>query len=123
MLTTNIYDWLLEKHSIAIRGKKWYWCLFTRVIDMALVNASILYRNIHRCNSMTMKDFRRAVTVKYLKLGIGRKVLKGRPYSFASTSKFDVSDDVRYGRVIEAGEMPKDAADLKVANQDHLHFV
>lgn len=22
------HDWLLEKHHIPIRGKKWYWCLY-----------------------------------------------------------------------------------------------
>ena len=71
------HDWLLQKHTIAIRSKNWYWCLYTRIIDMELVNASILYRNIHGCNSMTIKDFRRAVFVKYLKLRIGRKVLNG----------------------------------------------
>ncbi|KAG5888414.1 hypothetical protein JTB14_016318 [Gonioctena quinquepunctata] len=27
--------WLLEEQSIAIRGKKWYWCLITRIVDMA----------------------------------------------------------------------------------------
>ena len=67
-----------------------------RIIDMTLVKASILYRNIHGCDSMTIKDFRRTVSVKYLKLGIGREVLKGRPYRFPSTSKIDVSDDVHY---------------------------
>ena len=47
---------------------------------------------------MTLKDFRRVVSVTYLKLWIGRKVLKGHPYSFPSTSKIDV-DDVRYDRI------------------------
>lgn len=93
------HDWLLEKHSIAIRGKKWYWCLFTRMIDMALVNASIIYRNIHGSDSMTMKDFRRAVAIKYLKLGIGKIVLKSRPYSFPSTSRSTVIDDIRYDKI------------------------
>lgn len=69
-------DWLLEKPSIAIRGKIWYWCLFKWIIDMALVNRSILYRNIQGSNSITMKDFWKTIAVNYLKLGIGKKVLK-----------------------------------------------
>lgn len=40
------HDWLLEKHGIAIRGKKWYWCLFIRIIDMAIVNGFVLYNMI-----------------------------------------------------------------------------
>ena len=41
------HDWLLEKHSISIRGKKWYWSIFTRILDMAVVNSFVLYRLIH----------------------------------------------------------------------------
>jgi hypothetical protein len=36
------HDWLLEKHSIAVRGEKWYWCLVTRMTDMSIVNAFVL---------------------------------------------------------------------------------
>ncbi|GFQ70909.1 hypothetical protein TNCT_9431 [Trichonephila clavata] len=36
------HDWLLEKHTIHIRGRKWYWPIFTRVTDMAIVNTSPL---------------------------------------------------------------------------------
>lgn len=90
------HDWLLEKHGISIRGKKWYWCLFTRVIDMAIVNAYILYKHIHGKSSISIKDFRRAIACHYLKIGHGRPILKGRPYSWTSTSRSSVSDDVRF---------------------------
>ena len=33
----DLYDWHLSKYNIAIRGKKWYWCLLTRMLDMAIV--------------------------------------------------------------------------------------
>ncbi|GFT58639.1 putative piggybac transposable element-derived [Nephila pilipes] len=32
------HDWLLEKHTIRIRGKNWYWPNITRIVDMAVVN-------------------------------------------------------------------------------------
>ena len=92
------HDWLLEKYSIAIRSKNWCW--FTQIIDMALVNASIQYGNIHGCNSMTIKGFWKAVSVKCLKLGLERKVSVSRLYSFPSTSKIDVSGDVHYDHSI-----------------------
>ncbi|PRD31853.1 UNVERIFIED_CONTAM: PiggyBac transposable element-derived protein 3 [Trichonephila clavipes] len=37
------HDCLLEKHTIQVLGKKWYWTIFTRVIDMAIVNTYILF--------------------------------------------------------------------------------
>ncbi|KAJ8911933.1 hypothetical protein NQ315_016274, partial [Exocentrus adspersus] len=90
------HDWLLEKHHISARGKKWYWCLVTRVIDMAVVNAFLLYRAIHGKKSISIKDFRRSIAVEYLKIGYGKRILKGRPLSFPSTSTSSVPDGVRY---------------------------
>ncbi|KAG8240209.1 hypothetical protein J437_LFUL019340, partial [Ladona fulva] len=65
----DMHDWLLEKHAIAIKGKKRYWRVFTRIVDMSIVNAYLLYRDIHGKQSISIKDFRRAITVHYLKLG------------------------------------------------------
>ena len=47
------HDCLLEKYRIAISEKKWYWCLVTRMINMAVVNACIIYRLIHGPNSIS----------------------------------------------------------------------
>lgn len=90
------HDWLLEKHNISVRGKKWYWSLVTRIIDMAVVNAFLLYRKIHGKKSISIKEFRRSIAVEYLKIGHGKRVLKGRPLSFPSTSRSKVPDGVRY---------------------------
>ncbi|XP_049833274.1 piggyBac transposable element-derived protein 3-like [Schistocerca gregaria] len=30
------HDWLVGKYTTIIRGKRWYWVLFTRMLDMAL---------------------------------------------------------------------------------------
>ena len=90
------HDWLLEKHAIAIKGKKWYWSIVTRIIGMSIVNAYLLYRDIHGKISISIKEFRRAIAVNYLKIGHGRRVQRGRSLSLPSNSRFSVSDDVRY---------------------------
>lgn len=82
------HDWLVGKYSIRIRGKKWYWPLFTRMIDMSITNAWILYRKVHGASSLNCLDFRRAVAVTFLKLG--NKGLK-RKYQ-----THGVVPDVRY---------------------------
>ncbi|KAG8226269.1 hypothetical protein J437_LFUL004826 [Ladona fulva] len=92
----DMHDWLLEKHAIAIKGKKWYWSVFTRILDMSIVNAYLLYRDIHGKQSISIKDFSRAITVPYLKLGYGKRVQRGRPLSFLLTSRATKSDDIRY---------------------------
>ena len=36
-------DWNIQKYRIRIRGKKWYFPIFTNAVDMALVNAHTVY--------------------------------------------------------------------------------
>ncbi|KFM60345.1 PiggyBac transposable element-derived protein 2, partial [Stegodyphus mimosarum] len=93
----DLHDWLLEKHSIAIRGKKWYFCLITRMIDMAVVNAYLIYKRIHR--SMSIKDFRRYIAVTYLKKGADSKAILGRPVQRRITCRSNVLPDIKFDKI------------------------
>lgn len=84
------HDWNVGKYSVQIRGKKWYWALFTRTIDMSIVNAWTIYRMVNK-SDMPLLTFRRNIAVSYLKLEV--KSMVGRP-TLSSASK--VFDDVRY---------------------------
>lgn len=85
------HDWLLEKFSISIRGKKWYWPLFTRIIDMAVTNTFVILNKLGPTN---IKDVRRNIAVPYLKLGHCMKQRAGRPVSVQRAHK-RVLDQVR----------------------------
>ena len=62
------HDWLAGKYSVAIRGEKWYWPLFIRILDMAMVNAWIIYKFVNENNdSMHLLDFKIDVCVAYIK--------------------------------------------------------
>ena len=58
-------DWFVEKYRINIHGKKWYWPLITHSIDVALVNAWILF-NLSHGTTLDLLTFRRRVTVGLL---------------------------------------------------------
>lgn len=88
--------WVLEKHRISERGNKWYWYLVTRIIDTEVVNGFILYNKIHSRKSMSIKNFRRAIAIQYLKIEHGQRILKERPTSFPGTSRTYVSENIRY---------------------------
>ncbi|XP_049767843.1 piggyBac transposable element-derived protein 3-like [Schistocerca cancellata] len=88
------HDWLVGKYATIIRGKKWYWGLFTHLLEMALVNAWLFYRLVHRKNALDLVDFRHAVTVTYLKLDIGSPNI-GRPMEYSS-SQLRVIPDIRF---------------------------
>ncbi|XP_049938976.1 piggyBac transposable element-derived protein 3-like [Schistocerca serialis cubense] len=98
------HDWLVGKYAAVIRGKKWYWVLFTRMLEMALVNAWLFYRLVHGKNALDLLDFRRTVTVTYLKLDTGRPNI-GRPMEYPS-SQFRVIPDIRFDGI---GHMTKEA--------------
>ncbi|XP_055936770.1 piggyBac transposable element-derived protein 3-like [Argiope bruennichi] len=61
-------DWLLEKHTIKIRGKKWYWSIFTRTVDMAVVTTCVIY-NMVNAEKKSYKEIRRHIALAYLKKG------------------------------------------------------
>ena len=52
--------------SIRIRGKKWWWRIFSIYIDVCIVNAWKLWLDIHHQKKTSLLDFRRQVTVKLL---------------------------------------------------------
>ncbi|XP_045107573.1 piggyBac transposable element-derived protein 3-like [Portunus trituberculatus] len=62
----DLHDWLIGKYGIAIRGKKWYWCLLTRMIDMTIINSWLLHRLVSD-EPITLLEFHRQIAVSYLK--------------------------------------------------------
>ncbi|XP_049767860.1 piggyBac transposable element-derived protein 3-like [Schistocerca cancellata] len=99
-------DWLVEKYAMVIRGKKWYWVLFTCMLVMAFVNAWLLYRLVYGENALDLLDFRRSVGVTYLKLETGRPNI-GRPMEYPS-SQLRVIPDIRFdgiGHMIDKSSM------------------
>ncbi|XP_046989201.1 piggyBac transposable element-derived protein 3-like [Schistocerca americana] len=102
------HDWLAGKYATVIRGRKWDWVLFTHILEMALVNAWLFYRLAHVKNALDLLDFRRAVTVTYLKLDTGRPNI-GCPMEYPS-SQLEVIPDIRFdgiGHMIDKRSMQR----------------
>lgn len=93
---TDLMDEGISSYRIAVRSKKWWWSIFTWLLDAAIFNSWVLYK---KNNPISQLDFRRALVKNYLsRYGIAPKTA-GRP----STSKFSlslnrISDEVRYDR-------------------------
>lgn len=67
------HDWLISKYPIRFRGKKWYWPLVIRVLDMFLVNAWIIYNQVNKDEIIPLLDFRRRVCFSWIKKSEGRE--------------------------------------------------
>ncbi|XP_035223544.1 piggyBac transposable element-derived protein 3-like [Stegodyphus dumicola] len=61
------HDWLAGLYFIKIRGKKFYWSIFIRSMNMAMVNAWVIHKTLNTNEALNLKEFRRAVTTVYLK--------------------------------------------------------
>lgn len=91
---TDLMDEGISTYRISIRSKKWWWSIFTWLIDAAIFNSWILYR---KNSPISQLDFRRAIAQAYLSRFKTEPKSAGRP----STSKFSlslnrISDDIRY---------------------------
>ncbi|KAL4082635.1 hypothetical protein QTP88_029696 [Uroleucon formosanum] len=92
---TDLMDQNISTYRIGIRGKKWWWPIFTWLIDMCINNAWILQKKVKP--NISQLQFRREIVRMLLtKYGTAPKV-EGRPStSISSLSCNRVSDDVRY---------------------------
>lgn len=80
---------LVGKYQIQIRRKKWNWPIVIRIFDMAITNAWILYRTSNGPTALSCLDFRRAVTLSYLKLGCTGTKRKTHTHVVVTGIKYD----------------------------------
>ena len=83
-------DQNVSKYRIGLRGKKWYWCLISYMLDVSINNAWQLQKICNNKNPMDMLQFRRYIVRTYLSQ-YGKppeKGMRGKPQ--------DVLSDIRY---------------------------
>lgn len=90
---TDQMDENVARHRIGIRGKKWWWSIFTWLIDVALTNAWRLYKNSGK--NSTLLEFRRSIVQEYLIRFKTSQKKKGPSSSRVSTTS-RVLEGIRY---------------------------
>lgn len=95
---TDLMDENLNRYRIGIRGKKWWWCLFTWLIDVGVNNAWQLHKKSG--GGFQQLAFRRDIVECYLKTYGSAPKHVGRPAASRSSVSFNrVSDNLRYDRL------------------------
>lgn len=75
----DTHDQAVSNYRINIRGKKWWWCLFTHMVNMSVVNAWMLHKLASE-EKVDLLDFQRQIVVHYIKcFGSKSQYLKQRP--------------------------------------------
>lgn len=65
MRGTDVMDENVSRYRVGIRSKKWWWPIFTWLLDVSIQNAWILYRR-ETDNKMSQLQFRREIAQHYL---------------------------------------------------------
>jgi hypothetical protein len=71
-MITPCFYLLLGLFRINICSRKWYWPIITNLIDVAVVNAWILFNMSHQTD-LPQLDFRRSLAMSYLAAGEKRR--------------------------------------------------
>lgn len=75
----DLLDSIIGRYRIAMRSKKWYFKLFYHFLDMALVNAWLLYRRVYGNNvTIPLAKFRQEIVVALCQAGIMCTPTRGR---------------------------------------------
>lgn len=91
---TDRQDQNVNKHRISFRGKKWWWCIFTWLVDATVQNAWLLHKKSG--GKLMQCAFKEQLAETYLKrYGVPPKG-KGRPPSYLGQEDKRVLDDIRY---------------------------
>ncbi|KAL4132154.1 hypothetical protein QTP88_009361 [Uroleucon formosanum] len=95
---TDQMDQNIATYRIGVRGKKWWWPIFTWLLEIPMNNSWTLYKKANS-KQITQLEFRRELVQKYLqRYGVAR-IGAGRPSRSLSSSDSRVSDDIRYDRM------------------------
>ena len=86
-------DQNISCYRTSLRKKKWWFSLFTWMLDASVVNAFYIFRQGHQ--DVSFLDFRRQLVLFYLQ---GNMAIPSRPGPSRDKSKMSsrVTDDVRY---------------------------
>lgn len=94
---TDLMDQNIARYRIAIQSKKWWWCLFSWMLDKSIHNAWYLYNKANE--SVQQLDFRRDIVTTYLsKYGTPAKSAGWPSTALSSASGSRVGNDIRYDK-------------------------
>lgn len=75
----DLLDRMLSSYRPKLRSKKWWWNLFSNVVNMAVVASYRFYQHINPNNSISHLEFRRQISLALVKIGTTERVRLGGP--------------------------------------------
>jgi hypothetical protein len=89
----DLFDRLLGAYRPSIKGKKWWWPLFTNALNVSVVAAWLLHSTLNQRRALSHLEFRRQIAICLLKAQISERKQVG------GAGHVNLPDDVRYGYI------------------------
>jgi DNA excision repair protein ERCC-6 len=89
----DLFDRLLGAYRPSIKGKKWWWPLFTNVLNISVVAAWRLYCTLNKNRALSHLDFLREITICLLKSSPNERPQVG------GGAHVDLPDHVRFDQI------------------------
>lgn len=97
---TDLMDQHISRYRISIRRKKWWWAIFSWLLDVVVVNAWCISKKCKHLTPLTQLEFRREVSQNYLTaFGVAPKGTGKQATAKSSVTLNRVSDNLRYDRL------------------------
>ena len=91
------HDWLASHYAIGIRGKKWYFPLVMRGLQMALVNSWLIHKYVvDKKEQLSLLEFTRQIAVAYMKLTHGQPTMLSRRRATHATGVARLTSQTRF---------------------------
>lgn len=87
----------VNSHRIGVRSKKYYWTLFTWILDVSIQNAWIIYKQFSAESKITLYEFKRRLANHYCLLSQAPAQREGSVSHFSNGSS--VPNETRFDRV------------------------
>ncbi|KAJ3661550.1 hypothetical protein Zmor_005941 [Zophobas morio] len=89
----DLMDENIGRYRVGMRGKKWWWCIFTWLLDVCIQNAWQIHK---KCGgTMTQLEFRREIVTIYLQRYGSPPKSPGKVPSSTANTDGRVPDDLR----------------------------
>lgn len=100
----DLMDGLIGRYHIRVKTGKWTMRIFYHLLDVAIVNAYVLYHRVHRNDKVELPTFRSMIAESLCSRTVARRSL-GRPRSETPPKSkkpkrtYTPQDDIRYDRI------------------------
>ena len=85
----DVCDQMLSTYRPRLRSKKWWWNIFSHILNLSVVASFKFYQHVNPGSQATHKDFRREIACTLVKVQVHRKRQGGPTANVPKVVRYD----------------------------------